>query len=74
MKRILLEKETLVARNLTGKMLAYASGRLLTPPDRGEVDRILAELEPGGYRLRDLIHQVAASRLVATAPAVMRRL
>jgi hypothetical protein len=61
MKRVLLEKEEQVARNLVEKMLTYASGRVLTPHDRGEVDRIVSELKPGGFRLRDLIHHVAGS-------------
>lgn len=61
MKRYLLSKEEQVARNLVEKMLTYASGRSLTPRDRNEVERIVAALESGGYRVRDLIHQVAAS-------------
>ncbi|MFM1769560.1 MAG: hypothetical protein RJA22_2089 [Verrucomicrobiota bacterium] len=64
MKRLLLEKEEPVARNLVEKMLTYASGRVLAAHDRGEVDRILANLKMDGYRLRDLVHQVAESPLV----------
>ncbi len=63
MKRLLLEKEEQVARNLVEKMLTYASGRLLTPHDRAEVDHIVTALKPGGYRVRDIIHNVAASRI-----------
>jgi hypothetical protein len=61
MKRLLLAREEQVARNLVVKMLTYASGRHLTPRDRGEVERILQVLQPAGYRIRDLIHEVAAS-------------
>jgi hypothetical protein len=53
-----------VARNLTEKMLIYASGRLLSPRDRGEVDLIVSELRPNGFRVRDLVHRVAGSRMV----------
>jgi hypothetical protein len=67
LKRFLLEREEQVARNLVSKMLTYASGRLLTPADRGEVERILAALRPGGYRLRDLIRQVADSPIFLPA-------
>jgi hypothetical protein len=63
MKRDLLAKEEQVARNLIEKMLTYASGRSLTPRDHNEVERIVAALKPGGYRMRDLIHHVAASRI-----------
>ncbi len=63
MKRLLLEKEEQLARNLVEKMLAYASGRLLTPHDHGEVERIVAALKPNDYRVRDIIHHVAESRI-----------
>jgi len=64
LKQALLAKEEQVARNLTEKMLTFACGRLLGPRDRGEVDRILDGLRPNGFRLRDLVHGVAGSRLV----------
>jgi hypothetical protein len=64
LKQALLAKEEQVARNLTEKMLIYASGRLLSPRDRGEVDRIVNELRPNGFRVRDLVHRVAGSRMV----------
>ena len=63
MKQFLLGKEEQIARNLVEKMLIYASGRLLTPRDRGEVERIVSALKPNGYRVRDLIHHVAESRI-----------
>jgi len=64
LKRALLGREEQVARNLVVKMLTYASGRLLQGDDRGEVERIVRALRPGGYRLRDLVHLVAESPLV----------
>ncbi len=64
MKQYLLGKEEQVARNLVEKMLTYAAGRLLTPRDRGEVERIITALKPGGYRVRDLIHRVAESPIL----------
>jgi hypothetical protein len=64
LKQALLGKEEQVARNVTEKMLIYASGRLLSPRDRGEVDRIVNELRPNGFRVRDLVHRVAGSRMV----------
>ena len=60
-KAMLMERESQVARCLTEKMLTYATGRLLESADRGEVDRIVGELEKGGYHLRDLVHLVVQS-------------
>jgi hypothetical protein len=60
-KQMLLEREDLVVRCLTEKMLSYGSGRLMEPGDRGEVDRIAAELKEKGNGLRDLVHLVVRS-------------
>jgi hypothetical protein len=62
-KAMLLERESQVAHCLTEKMLTYATGRLLEAGDRGEIDRITAELEKEGNRLRDLVHLVVQSRI-----------
>ena len=50
-----------MVRCLTEKMLTYAAGRLLEAGDRGEVDRIVADLKRDGYHLRDLVHLVVQS-------------
>ena len=63
MKRLMMEKDEQIARSLVEKMLTYASGRVLTPQDRGEVERIVGELSKNQYRVRDLIHHVAGSRI-----------
>lgn len=60
-KAMLMEREPQVAHCLTEKMLTYATGRLLEAGDRGEVDRIVAELKKEGYRLGDLVHLVVQS-------------
>jgi len=69
LKQLLLEREEQVVRNIVGKMLTYATGRLLTAGDRGEVERIVTALRPDGYRLRDLIHLVAESPLLFSPQA-----
>jgi hypothetical protein len=61
LKGLLLEREEQVARSMAVKMLTYASGRLVTPLDRGQVDRMMAEWRKGGFRVRDLIHLIAES-------------
>lgn len=60
-KEMLKERKTLVVSCLTKKMLTYATGRHLESVDRGEVDRIVAELGKKDNRLRDLIHMVVQS-------------
>jgi len=65
-KEMLREREPQVVRCLTEKMLTYATGRKLEAVDRGDIDRITAELEKDGNRLRDLVHQVVKSDIFLT--------
>lgn len=60
-KRMLQDRRSLVTRNLATKLLIYATGRKLEPTDRGEVDRIVADLESRDQGLRELIHLVVQS-------------
>ena len=62
-KAMLLEREPQVVRCLAEKLLTYATGRLLEPGDRGEIDRLVTDLAPGGNRLRDLVHQIVRSEI-----------
>ncbi|MEK6234694.1 MAG: DUF1592 domain-containing protein, partial [Planctomycetales bacterium] len=66
-KEMLLTREQDVVRCLAEKLLAYSSGRVLEPIDRGQVDHIVAELNKrGGGGLRDLIKLVARSEVFLT--------
>lgn len=60
-KKMLLGREQEITRCLTQKMLAYASGRILEPIDRGEVNHIVTELGKQERGLRDLIKLVIQS-------------
>jgi hypothetical protein len=62
-KQMLKARKPLIVRNLTGKMLTYATGRKLEATDRGEVDRLVAQLAKRENRLRDLVHLVATSNI-----------
>jgi hypothetical protein len=62
-KQMLMKRKELVARCLTEKMLIYATGRKLEATDRGEVDRLVAQLAKRENRLRDLVHLVATSNI-----------
>ena len=66
LKKLLMEKKELVVRSLTEKMLIYATGRKLEVLDRGEVDRIVTELNENDNRLRKLVHLVSTSELFLT--------
>ena len=48
---------------LTEKMLTYALGRRLGFTDRDDLDRIVQAVARSGYNLRELVHQVAASKV-----------
>lgn len=63
LQKALLKRERQVARGLTEKLLTYGSGRLLSPADRGEVDRIADQLSSQGFGLRDLVHLVVQSEI-----------
>ncbi len=61
LKKILLTQTDQFARSVTQKMLTYATGRTLASADRVAVDRILAQLKPRAFGLRDLVLQVVDS-------------
>ena len=52
-----------LTRALAKKLLTFATGRELGFSDRAEVERIVKESARNGYRVRDLIHLVVASRI-----------
>ena len=62
-KEMLKEREPQIVRCLTEKMLTYATGRRLEATDRGEINRIIGDLEKNQNRLRDLVHLVVKSNL-----------
>jgi hypothetical protein len=52
-----------LTRALAKKLLTFATGRELGFSDRAEVERMVKESARTGYRVRDLIHLVVASRI-----------
>jgi hypothetical protein len=63
LKALILKKPETVARAFTAQMLAYATGADVGFADRAELDRIVAQTAAGNYRVRDLLHAIAQSRL-----------
>ena len=52
-----------LTRALAKKLLTFSTGRELGFSDRAEVERIVKESGRNGYRVRDLIHLVVASKI-----------
>jgi len=46
--------------------LAYASGRVLEPVDRGDIDAIVETLDKSGNHLKDLIKLIVTSDVFLT--------
>jgi len=61
-KRILLEDEEQLARNVLQKLLVFATGADLQFADREVVAQILSETRASGHGLRSILHAVVASR------------
>lgn len=61
LKQVVKDRKEQFLRCLTEKMLTYALGRGLEYYDRSTVDRIVAQLEAGGYRSSVMITEIVKS-------------
>src|SRR5262249_13219916 len=61
-KRLLADKDQL-ARNLTQKLLIYATGAEIQFADREVVEQIVARMRDKNYGFRTLVHEVVQSRV-----------
>lgn len=66
LKAIMIRDLTLFTRNLTAKLLTYATGRAMGVSDRPEIDRLATELQKQGGGLLDLMQLVVISRTFLT--------
>ena len=62
-KRLLLADKDQLARNLTRKLLIYATGADIQFADREIVEQIVATLRGNQYGFRTLVHEVVRSRV-----------
>jgi Protein of unknown function (DUF1592)/Protein of unknown function (DUF1588)/Protein of unknown function (DUF1585)/Protein of unknown function (DUF1587)/Protein of unknown function (DUF1595)/Planctomycete cytochrome C len=62
-KKLLLDDRDQIARNLTEKLLIYATGAEIQFADREVVDGIMAKLKERNYGLRTLVHEIVESRV-----------
>lgn len=63
LKKALLGKKDLLAKNLTGKLLTYGTGRKMTLLDEEEIRKIASKAMSQGKGFRDLIVTVANSKI-----------
>jgi hypothetical protein len=68
MKSLLLKDPRQLARNLLHQFTIYATGTPVRFSDRAEIEQMLDECDPGGYRVRDLIHALITSRVFLGHP------
>lgn len=59
----LSERKELFAKNLTSKLLTYATGRELTFKDKIEVDAIVDQISQSGYGMEDLLVELLTSSI-----------
>jgi hypothetical protein len=62
-KRLLLEDKQQVARNMTTKLVTYATGQAVDAVDRSEIDRIVDRIGEQDFGLRSLVHEIVQSPL-----------
>ncbi len=62
-KKLLLADKDQLARNLTQKLLVYATGADIQFADREVVEQIVTTLKAKNYGLRTLVHEVVQSRV-----------
>jgi hypothetical protein len=63
LKRLLLDDERRLARNLTRQLVVYATGAPARFSDRGQIEQILARAAASQYGVRTLVHEIVQSDL-----------
>jgi hypothetical protein len=66
LQKLLLADQDRIARCVTEKLLAFATGREMTFADRPEIERLVAESKTRQHTLRDLIHAIIQSNIFRT--------
>lgn len=63
LKTIMTADLELFTRNLSAKLLTYATGRTMETADRPEIDRIVRQMRQPQSGFKDLLHQVVTSEI-----------
>jgi hypothetical protein len=61
-KKMLMEREDQVARNMVRNLLVYATGAGIQFADRDVVEKIVASTKSQGSGLRTLVHEIVQSQ------------
>jgi hypothetical protein len=62
-KRLLLEDETPIARNLARQLVVYATGAPVRFSDRAQIEQILQKAKAKDYGVRSVVHAIIRSEL-----------
>jgi hypothetical protein len=63
LKKLLLDDEATIARNLVKQLMIYATGAPIGFSDRQEIEAILARTRGGNYGVRSIVHEIVQSKL-----------
>ncbi len=61
LKKLFLQDERQIARNLASQLIIYSTGASVQFSDRPKVEAILNRAKPGGYGVKSLIHAIIDS-------------
>jgi hypothetical protein len=62
-KKLLLDSEVQLARNMARQLVVYATGAPIRFNDRAEIERIVSQSKASGYGIRSLVHAIVQSEL-----------
>ncbi|MDP3071654.1 MAG: DUF1592 domain-containing protein [Opitutaceae bacterium] len=62
-KRLLLDRETEVARNLASQLMIYATGAPVRFSDRPAIEKLVRETAGSGHGVRSIVHAIVQSEL-----------
>ena len=63
LKRLLIQDEVPIARNLARQLTVFATGAPVRFSDREEIERILDAARPNQYGVRSIVHAIVQSEL-----------
>ena len=62
-KRLLLDDEKQIARNLLRQLTVYGTGAPVRFSDRAQIEQVLQRASAGSYGVKSLVHEVVQSEL-----------
>jgi hypothetical protein len=66
LKKVLVDNEEQIARNLAKQLIVYATGAPIRFGDRPEIESILARVRPNHFGVRSLVHEIVQSETFQT--------